>query len=120
MPDYTFTPPVAPSFPLEDAREPRVLRPAFGDGYAARVRDGLHHDLETISLKWENLTYAEYKPIWDFLVARGGDQAFNYTIPFDVGFSNGTQKIYTCPQYARTRPEAGSWMITATFKEVPA
>jgi phage-related protein len=91
MVDFIFAPPVNPAFPLDDDHQPKINVAQFGDGYSARSPDGLNWDLENPSLVWDNLTEAEYKAIWQFLVQMGGYQSFYYTVPFDSGSG-----WYTC------------------------
>lgn len=112
----TFAPPVAPAFPLNDAREPRILKSQFGDGYTGRVRDGINHDPMSNTWVWENLTYAEYTAIWDFFVARGGDQAFMYAVPWGEG--SPTAKKWVSPKYERARSSANAWMVKAEVQQV--
>jgi phage-related protein len=79
-----FTPPVAPSFPLDDARSPKVNRVLFGDGYSQRSADGINGDLEKPTVKWEGLSDTEFAAIWNFFVDRGGvehkEDAGDFTI----------------------------------------
>jgi phage-related protein len=112
----TFVPPVAPSFGLEDQREPRIRVLQFGDGYMQRTRDGINHDQESMTWKWENLTFAEYSSIWGFFVARGGDQAFLYTVPW--GTTGNVQKKYIALKYERSRDTAGAYNVRASVREV--
>lgn len=112
----TFEPAVAPSMPLDDSRKPKVNVATFGDGYEARSPDGLNHDLEMIQLVWENLFEDEAKSIFDFLAARGGWEAFKYTVPwYETG---NVEKLYRAPEYNRRKNDAGNFIVTASLKEV--
>lgn len=110
-----FAPAVAPCFPLEDQREPKVNKVEFGDGYSQRSRDGINHDLEKVTVKWEGLSAAEFQPIWDFFEDRGGDEAFSYAIPWLPG---DPEKTYVCPRYSRLKKDANNFDITCEWEEV--
>lgn len=108
----TFVPGVNPTFDIEDNRTPRILMAEFGDGYAQRVRNGRNHDAMTLELKWENIDRTEGGVIFDFLEARGGDEAFYYDPPFIA-----TGKKWTCGNYKRVFNEPNTMMVSGTFKE---
>lgn len=115
MAGVPFIPPVAPSDPLDDARQPRVNRVQFGDNYAQRSRDGINADPEKVTVKWEHLSMSEYQSIWNFMVARGGTESFTYAIPWD---STPVSKTYICPQYSRTKHSPNDYDITCSWEEV--
>lgn len=112
----TFSPNPAPSFSLSASHKPKIRMLNFGDGYIQRVRDGINNDPETIKLKWKNLTQAEHDTLWAFITARGGDQAFMYTVPWKA--SGNTEKKYIFLDYARERAEAGAYEIEAEIRQV--
>ncbi len=112
----TFTPVVNPIFSLTDDHDPKIRMLKFGDGYIARVKDGINNDPEKMTLKWENLTQAEYTSIWAFITARGGDQAFLWTAPWLS--SGNTQRKYVFTRYKREKKDANAYDIDATIEQV--
>jgi phage-related protein len=101
---------------MEDQRAPRVNIAQFGDGAMQRSRDGINHNPETITLKWEHLTEVEATDIMEFFDDRGGNESFNYTLPWYA--SGNTLKVYICLKYGRHKESANDYMITAEWKEV--
>lgn len=80
----TFTPAYAPS-PQSTSRDdtPRVLRSDFGDGYSQRARDGINFSRRTVTLQWDALAATDADVIEAFFAARGGTDAFYYTLPLE-------------------------------------
>jgi phage-related protein len=115
MAAVAFTPPVAPSDPLDDARQPRVNRVQFGNNYSQRSGDGINADPEKPTVKWEHLTMAEYQSIWNFFTGLAGVGAFTYALPWD---STPVTKKYICAQYSRTKHSVNDYDITCTWEEV--
>ena len=111
--EATFTPPVHPSFPLDDARKPRVHRNDFGDGYGERFGDGINVDRAMLSLTWSNLTVAEHDAIWAVFESLQGKTAILYQPPL---FSS--VKKWVVPEFARSKDDADNIIITATFEQV--
>lgn len=110
MAAYTFT--WAPDNGAECEYKPRILSGQFGDGYEQRVADGINHNPESHSLTWSAQTLAERNAIVDFLKARGGVEAFNWTPPAGVA---GT---YVCKEWSASPTTAIAHRVTATFTQV--
>lgn len=107
----TFEPPCTPDFGFDDSRSPRLKRTEFGDGYVQRRRDGLNHDPLSVELVWTNVSHEEGDAIFDFLEARGGDEAFFYDLPF-VGLIK-----WTAPAYRRSYTDPDTMRVSAAFEE---
>lgn len=90
----TFTPPVVPSVGGTGKKTtPKVRRAEFGDGYSQRTPDGLNYNKRTVTLSWELLLSTDADTIEDFMNARGGSEAFTYTLPLEsteFKWTNGT------------------------------
>ena len=82
MTTTTFTPPVDPGSASAKTTTPRVLR--IGDGYSQRGTDGLNHTGQSMSLDWPALSSADADTIEAFFNARGGAEAFYYTLPLET------------------------------------
>ena len=76
----TFSPPVAPSQPLNLDFQPRLIKANFGDGYMQTAPDGLNPSPLTASLAWNLLTQAQQEAIDAFYRAHIG-VTFYYTLP---------------------------------------
>jgi phage-related protein len=91
-----------PAFPMSFAptynEEPRVRRVKFGDGYEARVTDGLHPVSMTTSIPWKNKTQDERNILVDFFRRHGGVRWFYATLPGD-----NIQRKFVCPKWTSTR-----------------
>ena len=109
----TFVPGVNPTFDVPQEHAPKVLRADFGDGYSQRSRAGLNHDQIKTTLTWEAITTAEVAVIHDFMKARGGDQAFIYTLP---GSAEALKWI--APTYQKVLTDPGLYSYTATLEQV--
>lgn len=59
-------PPIPMAFAPTFSEEPRVRRVKFGDGYEARISDGLNTVAMTTTLTWENRTHQEMAILMDF------------------------------------------------------
>lgn len=103
----TFT--IAPDFGASMSLKPRVLTAQFGDGYAQRLGDGINTQGEEWSLTFSSRTAAEFDAILDFLEARGGTEAFDWTSP------RGTVGRFVCPEWAYVPNNAASNTVTARF-----
>jgi phage-related protein len=79
----TFTPPVGPGPASVKATTPRVLMARFGDGYSQRTPDGLNYNGRSVSLDWTALSSTDADTIEAFFIARGGSEAFYYTLPLE-------------------------------------
>lgn len=93
---------------------PRVLKATFGDGYGQRAADGLNPVPRTFEVSWTGYSNALIDEMDDFLEARGGHEAFNWTPPL----GGGPAGQFTCEDFARS-PRVHDWSeLTATFVEV--
>jgi phage-related protein len=79
MATFTWT----PSFGSPESSQPKVLEADFGDGYSQRVRMGLNSDPKTWDLRFDNRADAERDQIRNFLEARGGVEAFDWTTLYE-------------------------------------
>lgn len=104
---------IAPSYGSSPQVEFRIISATFGDGYTQRTADGLNTKIETWELTWNVLTTAEKNVITDFLDARGGYEAINYTMP-----SDSVSKKWTCAKYKPTPIQPNFYSLTATFERV--
>ena len=109
----TFSPSVNPSYPFETRYKPNVLSTEYGDGYIERAGDGLNavHQ-HTLSVTWENITYAEAVAIHTFFFARKGYEAFLWTPP---GLSEAK---YICMEWDFTLTDADNYELVAEMKRV--
>jgi phage-related protein len=80
----TFTPPVGPGISSAKTITPRVLRAQFGDGYSQRTQDGLNYNGRSFVLDWPALSSTDANTIEAFFNARGGYEAFLYTLPLEA------------------------------------
>lgn len=69
------------SFGMSDEDEHRIKRVRLGEGWSARVTDGMN-SLETqLSISWDNLTIAEAVELKGFWNARRGVESVQLTPP---------------------------------------
>lgn len=94
------------------ASKPRVVKAAFGDGYALRVKDGINTSPEMWDLSFNNLPDVHANAIEDFFEARGASESFYWTTP------RGVQKLFVCPEWNRTQNKEDSSSITTKFEQV--
>jgi len=93
-------------------RKPRVLMAQFGDGYSQRQADGLNANPKVFMLKFENRSNTEADNIEDFLTARGGWEAFDWTDP------DGDSGKFICRQWDRVREQYNLNTLSAIFEQV--
>lgn len=74
----TFSPIVAPSPGTRVAPKLSLLEAEFGDGYTQSAPNGLNHRKETMTLRWDGLTEAQFIALRDFFRERGGYKSFYY------------------------------------------
>jgi len=100
-----------PSFgPISREYTAKILETKFGDGYRQRAGNGINTIGEVYNAGWHNITTAEKNIIRDFLVARGGWDAFTWTAPGDTASSKWTSVSW------RETPLGGDhWNFTAVF-----
>lgn len=105
----TFT--VAPDWGAQLTKKPRVRAARFGDGYEQRVGDGINIDQEKWSLTFSVRTNAERDVILQFLQARGGIEAFDWTSP------SGTVGRWVCREWTYVPTNCSVSTVTATFEQ---
>ena len=105
-------PSINPSYGLTKSSSPKVLETRFGDGYSDRLVFGLNQDLKVYQPRWENLSETDADTIENFLVARKGQESFDWTPPGD---SAGK---YICSSWRKTIPYTNRATISATFHQV--
>lgn len=112
-----FTPPVNPSFGVENAPRVRVLQAEFGDGYNQRAEDGLNSVADVLTVPFNNITPADAATIEAFFKSMAGAQAFTWRAPWDA-----VARKWICKRWSRKRNVVGerlvSETISATFEEV--
>jgi len=109
----TFSPPKAPSFPAKKSPSYRLKQVDFGDGHVQVAKDGVNHITHSYDLTWASISNADADNIETFLNARGGFEAFYYTV------SGDSERLF------RNSPPIRAWedsgvvcTITCTFTEV--
>jgi phage-related protein len=108
----TFAPARPPGYQSGQDVTYKTKEAPFGDGYMQRGADGIHNEAVTWSLNWSALLPAEYEDIAAFLKARGGYQAFLYTVPGDI------ERKYKCKTWKRGNASHATRSLQATFEEV--
>jgi phage-related protein len=74
---FTYT----PDFGAKVAIKPSVRVSSFGDGYEQRQANGINSRSDTWDLQFQRRTNTEADAIMEFLDARAGIQAFDWTPP---------------------------------------
>lgn len=108
MATFSYLPDPGP----REQRKPRVRVAQFGDGYQQRVADGINTNPKNWSLAFTKRGQTEADGIMDFLDARAGIEAFDWTSPAGVAGK------YICSEYERTIGQGQLYNITATFIQV--
>lgn len=103
----TFNPPVGPSPGTAHKPQVKILDAEFGDGYSQPTPDGINHIKNTVSLKWDALTYEQMEEIHTFFFEHGGTKPF-YFRPF----GHRTSSKWTCREFA-PKTDEGIWQYTA-------
>lgn len=93
--------------------QPNVRVAQFGSGYSQRSTFGINQDKKVWQLTWQNRSAADANTIEDFLEARAGVEAFDWSPPDDTD----TYK-WICTSWTKTMPYSNLFNITATFEEV--
>src|SRR6218665_2296257 len=108
-----FNPPRGPNLPARKTTNFRIKRADLGDGQVQRGQDGLNAATVEYELTWTDLALADADAIEGFLVARGGWQAFTYTVPGD-----SARKYISGPVTRAYERDGQRATISATFTEV--
>ena len=87
------------AFSPQLSEEPRVRRVKFGDGYEARISDGLNTRSMTVSINWKNRTHAEMAVLMDFF-RRHGSQVWFW---WSASGEEGVPKKFDCPKWSYSR-----------------
>lgn len=106
-------PDVAHDFGASKKAKPNMRMAQFGSGYSQRTTFGLNQDPKVWSLQWSYLDLTDANLIEDFLEARGGVEAFEWSPPDETA----TYK-WICKEWSKTLPFALRFNITATFEQV--
>ena len=94
--------------------EPQVKRAEFGDGYVQRAVDGINAIPQTWSMRFDGKSEAEALAIRNFLRARAGVEAFDWTPP-----ETGAVSIkILCGKYRMDEAGYDNYSVSAVFKQV--
>lgn len=107
MATFTYT----PDYPAQVEYRPRVRVAQFGDGYQQRVADGINTAMDAWSLTFTVRTDTEASAIRDFLAARGGYEAFDWTPP-----NESTAIRVVCREWSRAFDHTNKNTVTARFE----
>lgn len=101
-----------PNMASENTETPTVKVTKFGDGYEARVPNAINIIPQSWSLTFEKARLGgEGQAIRNFLRARKGVEAFNWTNPF------GEAGVYVARKWSFTSNE-GYLTVKVTFEQV--
>jgi len=106
-PTFTWTPDLG----AQQSIKPNVTQTKFGDGYELRVAQGINTQPRTWAVTFSKGPN-EMTAILDFLEARAGVEAFNWTDPFNKA---GT---YVCREWSANQVVFGVYSVSATFEQV--
>ena len=109
----TFSPTYAPDVSSSGSHQFRTLKAGFGDGYSQRAADGINPLESDYNLSWTLESVTNFNSMKAFMDARGGYEAFNYTIP---GATESEKFI--CEQYGEVWEQGALKGFTATLKKV--
>lgn len=73
-------PPIPIAFSPQVSEQPRVRTVQFGDGYAARITDGLNTQPVKVTLPYKNRTHQETAILLDFFRRHGGHRYFMWVV----------------------------------------
>ena len=105
-------PSITPTYGAQKTSAPNVRIAQFGSGYSQRTTFGLNQNPKEWNLTWE-VSEADADTIEDFLDARGGVEAFEWT-PLD----SATEYKWICQQWDKSIPYLDRATINATFRQV--
>jgi len=106
-------PSISPSYGISKSSKPNVNKIQFGSGYAQRVVWGINQNPKTWRLRWENITETDSDTIEDFLDARAGQEAFDWTPP-----DGTTSYKFVCSEWNKSIDHPTLATIDATFEQV--
>lgn len=109
----TFVPFRNPDVGLSGDLRYRFQETKFGDGYSARLADGINGQDENYNPVWANILPDDAKSLEDFFNEHEGWKSFEYTIPYEL-----TPKRFICRGYRRSYPTGVTRTIEAQFERV--
>lgn len=98
--------------PNEDV-QPNVSNIKFGDGYTQRLKKGINTMPSMWIVNFQNRSETEATEVFNFFVARGGTEYFEWTPP-----GQSIAKKFVCQKWGRVVHNGGLYSISATFEEV--
>ena len=104
---------INPSYPLKEQSSIAVSRVKFGSGYEMAVQFGINQDLKKYSLTFTNISTTDRNTIVNFLEARKGTEAFDWTPP-----NQSSSSKYRCSDWDDTLVAANIYVLNADFVEV--
>lgn len=105
-------PSINPTYGASKRSQPNVRIAQFGSGYSQRTTFGINQNPKQWELTF-NVSETDADTIEDFLDARAGVEAFEWT-PLD----DSTEYKWICRQWDKSIPYIGRAIITATFEQV--
>jgi phage-related protein len=111
MSAFTWT----PDFGASNNPKQSVIESRFGDGYSQRQQVGLNGSADVWSVTFGNRSADEAGQITDFLEARGGVEAFDWTPP---GASYPARFICRSGNWSVTTVKFNLYSISAKFEQV--
>jgi phage-related protein len=108
MATFTFTPSYAP----QETTKAAVRATRYADGFEQRIGYGLNNVQREWSLSFNNRDDSETTNIVNFLRARNGFEAFDWTPP------RGGIGKWKCVDWSVTTESFGRHNVSATFVEV--
>jgi len=109
----TTFPSIDPDYGAIKKAQPNVRVAQFGSGYSQRSTFGINQDPKIWDLSWVNRTAADANSIEDFLEARGGAEAFNWSPPDETA-----SYVWICRSWSKSIPYLNRATIQATFEQV--
>ena len=109
----TFNPAILPDVGSGSDSKFRINKASFGDGYIQRSGSGINTLEEDVTLNWSFLTETEVNDIKAFFDARGGYEAFNYTMP-----GESTPTKFICERYRKRYAAGDNYDFIAQLERV--
>ena len=105
-------PSINPTYGSAKRSQPNVRIAQFGSGYSQRTTFGINQNPKQWELTF-NVSETDADTIEDFLDARAGVEAFEWT-PID----DTTEYKWVCRQWEKSIPYLNRAVINATFEQV--
>ena len=109
----TTFPSIEANYGASKQAQPNVRIAEFGSGYSQRSTFGINQDKKGWQLTWQNRSATDANTIEDFLEARAGVEAFNWSPP-----DESSTYQWICKAWTKTMPYSNLFNITATFEQV--